>query len=156
LRTLIVLVALGSAGLARAGGDERIPPVTDPVVKKECGSCHMLFPPQFLPKRSWQKLMDGLSSHFGENASLAPAQRAAVLEVLLAHAADAPGAGRAASKFAASVPDGETPLRITETARWVREHRKIRADKWTSPAVKSKLNCVACHKQAEQGIFEDD
>ena len=30
----------------------------------------MAFPPQFLPRRSWQKLVDTLADHFGENASL--------------------------------------------------------------------------------------
>jgi hypothetical protein len=28
-------------------------------------------------------------------------------------------------------------------------------DKWTSPGVKSKANCIACHKGAEQGVYED-
>ena len=39
----------------------------------------MVFPPQFLPKRSWQKLVETLADHFGENASLGEAQRKAVL-----------------------------------------------------------------------------
>ena len=31
----------------------------------------------------------------------------------------------------------------------------MRADKWKDPHVKSKANCVACHKAAEQGVYED-
>jgi hypothetical protein len=155
MRALIALALLAAASLARAGGDEVVPPVADPVVKKECGACHMAFPPQFLPRRSWQKLFDGLASHFGDDASLPEPTRAAALAYHLANAADAPGAPRAAAKFASSVPAGETPLRITETARWTREHRKIKPEKWASPTVKSKLNCVACHKDAERGVWED-
>jgi hypothetical protein len=155
VRVIIGLVVLAGAGLAWAGGDERVAPVSDPVVKKECGSCHMVFPPQFLPARSWQKLVDGLSSHFGEDVTLPAEQRAAVLERLRSMAADAPGAGRAGSKFLAGLAPGETPLRITETPRWVKKHGRIRPEKWTSPAVKSKLNCAACHKQAEAGVYED-
>ena len=155
MRTTMTLALLLTAPLALAEDDERVPPVTDPVVKKECGSCHMAFPPQFLPRRSWQKLVEGLASHFGEDASLTDAQRAAVLEYHLANAADAPGAGRAAAKFASSIPAGETPLRITEVPRWVREHRKIKPERWKSAAVKSKLNCAACHPQAEAGLFGD-
>jgi len=153
MRTTIALALalLATASPTLADDDERIPPVTDPVVKKECGSCHMVFPPQFLPKRSWQKLVDGLASHFGDDASLPEAQQAAVLRYHLENAADAPGAGRAASKFAASIPAGQAPLRITETPRWVREHRKIKPEKWKSPEVKSRVNCVACHKDAGAG-----
>ena len=75
------------------------------------------FPPQFLPERSWQKLVDTLADHFGENASLGEAQRKAVLDYLLANAADSPKAGREGRKFAQGIPAGQTPLRITETPR---------------------------------------
>jgi hypothetical protein len=152
MRVPIALALLAAAPLALAG---EVQPVSDPVVKKECGACHMTFPPQFLPMRSWQKLVEGLADHFGQDASLPEAQRAAVLRYHLEHAADAPGAGREASKFASSIPGGETPLRITETGRWVRKHQKVKPERWKSPAVKSRLNCVACHKDAERGIWED-
>lgn len=151
---VLALLAVLLAAVA-ADGDERVAPVSDPVVKKECGGCHMAFPPQFLPKRSWQRIVDTLADHFGENASLGQTQRKAVLDYLLANAADSANAGREGRKFAASIPPAHTPLRITETARWVNEHRKVGPDKWTSLAVKSKANCVACHKGAEQGVYED-
>jgi hypothetical protein len=150
LSVLAVVLAAGSAA-----ADERVAPVSDPLVRKECGGCHMVFPPQFLPRRSWQRIVDTLSDHFGENASLPPAQRKAVLDALLALAADGPGGGREGRKFAASIPAGQTPLRITETGRWLGEHRKVPADRWKSAEVKSRANCVACHKAAEQGLFED-
>jgi hypothetical protein len=155
MRPLIALALLSTAALARADGDDVVPPVADPVVNKECGACHMVFPPQFLPRRSWQKLLDGLASHFGVDASLSDAPRAAALAYHLANAADAPGAPRAGAKFASSIPAEETPLRITETSRWIREHRKVKPERWASPGVKSKLNCVACHKGAERGVWDD-
>ena len=37
---------------------------------KECATCHMGFQPQFLPKRSWDKMMNNLSNHFDTDASL--------------------------------------------------------------------------------------
>jgi hypothetical protein len=149
--TLLVI----SVAITSAQEDERVPPVTDAVVKKECGSCHMAFSPQFLPRRSWQKIVDTLSDHFGENASLGESQRKAVLDYLLANAADSPKAGRTGRRFAESIASGQTPLRITEIPRWVREHREVRVNRWKSPDVKSKANCLACHKKAEQGIYED-
>ena len=149
---LVLAIAVATASAQR---NERVRPVTDPVVKKECASCHMTFSPQFLPKRSWQKIMDTLSDHFGENASLGEAQRKLVLDYLLANAADSPNGGREGRRFADSIASGQTPLRITEIPRWVREHREIRATRWSSPEVKSKANCLACHKKADQGIYED-
>lgn len=156
MRTGILIALVLAAVLSgHAEGSERVPPVTDPVVKKECGSCHMVFPPQFLPRRSWQQLVDTLADHFGENASLAEGPRRAVLDYLVANAADGSRAGREGSKFGQSVPATQTPLRITEVPRWAREHRKVRPERWTDPAVKSKANCVACHTAAEQGLYED-
>ena len=151
----VALLLVAIVTITHVGADERIAPVTDPIVKKECGSCHMAFSPQFLPGRSWRKLVDTLSDHFGENASLGEAQRKTVLEYLLANASDGPRAGNEGRKFGASIPAAQTPLRITEVPRWVREHRKVGADKWSNPSIKSKANCVACHKGAEQGIYED-
>src|SRR5678815_4999385 len=101
---IAVALLMSAAVIALAEGGERVPPVTDPVVKKECGSCHMVFPPQFLPRRSWQKLADTLADHFGENAGLGEAQRKAVLDYLLANAADGPKAGRPGQKFGGGIP----------------------------------------------------
>jgi hypothetical protein len=152
---LLASLLVGVAAIAHVRADERVPPVTDPVVKKECGSCHLAFSPQFLPRRSWQKLVDTLSDHFGENASLGDAQRKTVLDYLLANASDGPRASREGRKFGASIPSGQTPLRITEVPRWVREHREVPPSKWNDPGVKSRANCVACHPAAEQGVYED-
>jgi Dihaem cytochrome c len=153
---IVVLLCVALITTTAAAREERVAPVTDPVVKQECGSCHMVFPPQFLPKRSWQKLLETLSDHFGENASLDEAHRKAILDYLLANAADSPKAGTEGRKFGQSIAAGQTPLRITDTPRWVREHREVQADRWQNPTVKSKANCLACHKAAEQGIYEDE
>lgn len=134
--------------------DERVPAITDPLVAKECGACHMAFPPQFLPQRSWQKIMTTLDQHFGENASLPEEQRTAILNYLLAHAGDA--AAGEAGKFARSVPANATPLRITETPRWIGEHRKIEPARWADPKIKSKANCGGCHTGAARGVYEED
>ena len=154
-RGIAVALLIAAVAMAPAEGGERVPPVADPVVKKECGSCHLAFPPQFLPRRSWQKLVDTLADHFGENADLGEAQHKAVLDYLLANAADGPKAGRQGRKFVEGIPAAQTPLRITETPLWVKEHREVRAARWGDPKVKSKANCVACHTAAEQGLYDD-
>jgi hypothetical protein len=123
-------------------------------VKKECGSCHMVFPPEMLPERSWKAIMEGLSSHFGENATLDPEKLRQITDWHVTNAGDASGAN---SHYLRGLMQSQTPLRISETAYWIKEHRKeVRDSDFAKPAVKSKANCVACHKDAERGVWEDD
>ena len=144
------------AGATPALADERMPPITSQAVSKECGACHMAFQPQFLPQRSWQRIMDTLPDHFGEDASLPDTTRQEITAYLLAHAADA-GNSRAQRRYATGSGSGEPPLRITETRRWISEHRgEVRESAWSSPRVGSKANCQACHRGAAAGYFEDD
>ncbi|MBS0643840.1 MAG: diheme cytochrome c [Proteobacteria bacterium] len=126
----------------------------DPIYLKECGSCHMAFQPQFLPVRSWQAVMNDLADHFGENASLGETTRQAILTYLQANAGDAPGSN---TRLLRGLASSKTPLRITETPYWVREHQKeVRPSAFLDPKVKSKANCIACHVNAQQGIYEGD
>jgi len=49
---------------------EALPPVDDEIAKTECSDCHMAYPAVVLPKASWDKIMNNLSDHYGEDASL--------------------------------------------------------------------------------------
>ncbi|MFN3397702.1 MAG: cytochrome b/b6 domain-containing protein [Sulfurimicrobium sp.] len=61
--------------------------------------------------------------------------------------------GNAGYKIMRSIDPRETPLRITETPYWKGKHRHIAASVWRSPTVGTRANCVACHHNAERGIF---
>jgi len=141
-------------GRAQAGGGHFYAPVTDAVVKEECGSCHLAFAPSMLPARSWKRLMADLKNHFGDDASVDPATAKRITDYLTAHAADQPGT-RYGNKLLRDVPPGQAPLRITELPRWTREHREVTAAEWQQSAVRSKANCSACHTGAERGYYED-
>ncbi len=137
---IVPVIALLLAAPA-AWADESLPPVASELAQKECGSCHMAYQPQLLPAEAWTRLFDGLADHFGNDASLEEPVRQEILAYYVAHA------GR---------PTGEAAsLRITEAPWWVREHREVRAATWARPEIKFKGNCVACHRQAEQGNYED-
>jgi hypothetical protein len=104
--------------------------------RAECGSCHIAYPPQLLPAQSWQRLIAGLPSHFGTDASVEPGVAAEIGEFLQRHAATGKrlrGAGDS--------------LRITETAWFVREHREVSA--------KNPASCESCHTTAAQGDFRE-
>lgn len=122
--------------------------------KTECMSCHMLYHPGLLPERSWKKIMAGLDQHFGENASLDAKSQKEITDFLIANAADR-SASRRSRKIAASIPAGETPIRITETRYFQYKHDELRASVWKLPKVGSKANCVACHQGAEKGYFNE-
>ncbi len=156
-KLIIVAAAIGAALPALATlADERMPTVTNEAMKKECGACHMAFQPQFLPQRSWTRMMGDLSNHFGEDASLPEAKRVDITDYLVANAGDV-SPSREGRRYVKSIASNQAPLRITEIPRWVREHRgEVRESAWTDPRVKSKANCIACHRGADAGWYDDD
>lgn len=111
--------------------------------KTECGACHVAYPAQLLPAASWQRLMKGLDRHFGTDASVDAAAAAEIGAFLEKYAGGKRGIA------------GETTLRVSETAWFLREHRKVDAATWKNPAVKSASNCAACHTGADNGDYRE-
>ncbi len=154
MRELILLAAsLLLAGPALAD-DDRVPPVTHELTRKECGDCHMAFQPAFLPARSWARMMDGLADHFGDDATISADKAAAIKAYLMRNAGDADGRGAARDYMRWVRPDG-VPQRITENPAFLDEH-DFRPEVWQRPDVLVKSNCPACHQAAERGWYEDD
>jgi nitrate/TMAO reductase-like tetraheme cytochrome c subunit len=115
---------------------------------EECASCHMAFPPQMLDANSWRAVMNGLPKHFGTDASLDEKRRLAITDFLVANSG-----GR---KTGVTVDAAGKPLlRVTETERFLRKHRKIDEATWRRAAIKSRANCTACHAQASAGDYEE-
>ncbi len=125
--------------------------ITDELTKTECSACHMAYPAGLLPARSWEALVNDLGKHFGEDASLSPEAAASIKTYLMANAADASGKARG---FARGLKPEQTPLRITELPRFLNEHGKF--SEATMKKIGTVSNCVACHRGAEQGNFDDD
>ena len=146
-----IVFTLGISGL-RADEGVRVAPIDHAATVKECGGCHIAFPPQMLPSRSWTKLMSDLANHFGEDASLEQAVQDDIATYLAAHAADAP-ATKGGARFTKGLSADAVPLRITETPYWKREHDEIAASCFTDPKIKSQANCIACHRTADKGEF---
>ncbi|MHB1092897.1 diheme cytochrome c [Thiobacillus sp.] len=137
------------------GGGTVLPRTINKAWQQECASCHLAYSPAFLPKASWRRLMGELDRHFGENASLDPATQADILHFLEANAADS-GTSRIGNKVMKRMQANEAPLRITETRWFVHKHDEVSKSVWSRKSVGSAANCTACHRQAEQGVFDDD
>jgi hypothetical protein len=141
------LVAFAAPALAFT-----LPPVTNQAARSECTACHMIFPPQMLPARSWVKLMATLDNHFKENATLDDKTRSDILAYLKANAADSPHYRRITALLQ-GVPANATPLRITDIPWWRRIHGSPDAYYFQDPRVTSAANCGACHRNAPNGQF---
>ncbi len=140
-----LLMALLACGLAIPGAApaDDVFAGTNAKWKTECGSCHIAYPPQLLPATSWQRLMKGLDRHFNTDASVDAASAVEIGAFLEKYAGGKRGVA------------GETTLRVTETAWFQREHRKVDAATWKNPKVKSAANCAACHTGAEAGDYRE-
>jgi mono/diheme cytochrome c family protein len=149
----LALSALVAAGPALAD-DDWIPPVTDDLTRAECGDCHMAFQPGFLPARSWDAMIDGLADHFGDDATIAADKAEHIRAYLTANAGDRIRS-EVAREFMRWVREDGVPLRITENPEFLDEH-DFRPSVWERPEVVTKSNCLACHKAAERGSYEDD
>ena len=142
--TVLMILAALSAPLSALADEEYIPPVTDPLVKKECGECHLTFHPALLPQASWRKMMATLANHFGEDASLDAEIREKVTKFLIDNT----------NKRGAD--PNNPPLRFT-TANWFTEEHQEERDAtrmMKRRKVKSWADCVACHRDAKRGHFE--
>jgi hypothetical protein len=155
--TRLALAATAAAGLLAAAlsvppavadddhhGARRAVPLL-PAYRDECGSCHLAYPPGMLPASAWHRQMDRLAKHYGSDASLDETTHKAIADWLAANAGD--------ERRSRGAPPED---RITRTAWFVHEHDEVPAATWKRASVKSASQCNACHRQADQGDFDED
>lgn len=130
--------------LLLADGGRAMPASMPKSYVQECGSCHVAYPPGLLPAPSWKRIMAGLQRHYGTDASLDAATLSQLDGWLKANAAS--------GRRAAEVPRED---RITRSAWFESEHRKVDPSVWRLASVKSAANCSACHSKADQGRFSE-
>lgn len=136
----------------RSGGREARYYRPDPLYVEECSACHLAYPAEMLPARSWQAIMAGLEDHFGENAALMPETAQKIGAYLNERAADT------GSRYRRAVAVDETPMRITQLPWFQDKHDEV-PDRLVGPdtGVQSFSQCQACHGDAaERGIFDED
>lgn len=164
--SVIMLVVITTAGLFWFQGylietpENRYLPFHGPALpdnslwRDECGACHLAFHPSLLPARSWKSMMEGQASHFEEDLYLEQ-DVVKVIETFLVQNAAEQGLTEAAWKINRSIPKTKILLRITEAGYWIKKHQDISDAVWEHPKVNGRVNCAACHMDAEAGTFED-
>ncbi|MDQ6989907.1 MAG: diheme cytochrome c, partial [Mariprofundaceae bacterium] len=158
---MVVLLLSAPAYAADFFSDFRfkgVNPMTNGLYNEGCAECHYGYQPGLLPARSWEKMMlpDELEDHFGENAELDEEDRLEIRDFLVTNAADS-SLYKRSRKIMRSLADEKIELRISEVPYIKRKHKTLQ-DKHVkfNPKVKSIINCNACHRGIDKGIFDDD
>jgi hypothetical protein len=129
------------------------PPIADAGYQKECGSCHMAYPPELLPARSWNRVVGSLQDHFGDSAQLDAATQKSIHDYLVAHAADKTQ-NEHSYAIMRSLNPNEAPLRITATPYIAGIHAAVLDPMWGgNPRPKTLAECGVCHLQVQAGDF---
>jgi len=130
-------------------------PVKNETYRSECGGCHFAYQPGLLPRYDWERIMDSLVDHYGDDASLDEIQATEIRGYLLENAADRASQSRARA-FSAGSDASDILPRITNTNYFQREHYEIpaRLVKGNSE-VGSFSNCQACHRNAGVGVYNE-
>lgn len=130
-------------------------PVQNETYRNECGSCHFAYQPGLLPQHAWERIMDLLDDHYGDDASLDETQTAEIRSYLLDNAADRASLSRSRA-FARGADAGDGLPRITNTSYFQREHNEIPTRFIRgNTEVGSFSNCQACHHSADAGIYNE-
>lgn len=120
--------------------------------QESCSECHLAYHPSLLPARSWQRLLNGQSDHFGEDLFLEP-ETIVVLREYITQNSAGQVTWEVSWRTLHSLSVDDSPLRITDTPYWQQAHRDIDKTVWKRPSVNGKFNCAACHRDADQGGF---
>lgn len=132
-----------------------VAPVNNSLYAKECSACHFAYQPGLMPARSWQKLMENLENHFGDNAELETEEQKALTDYLVKNAAEFSNHKRSV-KIMRSLSKDQTVIRITEIPYIVRKHEKLSSKMVAgNPEVKSISYCEKCHTRAETGSYSE-
>ena len=128
--------------------------VNNPTYTENCGACHIAYRPGLLPSGSWEKLLGGISDHFGEEVELDPESKTVISEYLRTNAAEK-SSDETSRKIMKSIGN-QTPPQITEIPYIQKKHNEIKSEVFNRKSIGSLSNCAACHIGAERGDYDDD
>jgi hypothetical protein len=98
--------------------------------------------------------MDEPGAHPGGTLSLDEKRKAEVKYYLIQNSAE-----NSHSKLSKKIMDSigsDAPVRISEIPYIKHKHREIKQEVFARKAIGSRANCIACHKSAETGLYDDD
>ncbi len=132
-----------------------VAPVNNALYIKECGSCHFAYQAGLLPSSAWNKMMSNLENHFGNDASLSPENFQTLSKYLNDNSAEKNMNYKRSNRIVSSLNAGQIPDSISTTPYIIKKHHEIRKDLITQKEVIGLFNCIACHKTADKGIYNE-
>lgn len=132
-----------------------VKPVTNELYIKECASCHFGYQPGLLPSKSWDKVMNNLSNHFGTDASIAKEDYDKIYKYIMENSADKALEYKRSNRIVNSLAQylNDPVDAITKVPYFIKEHREIPKRLIVQDEVKSLSNCIACHTTANSGNY---
>ncbi|MEJ2728418.1 MAG: diheme cytochrome c [Deltaproteobacteria bacterium] len=134
--------------------DDYLKPVANLTYKETCGECHFAYQPELLPSASWQKILNQLDDHFGEEVEAEPDAIKDITDYLKANGAESSSA-KISVQIMRSLKN-RVPAKITEIPCILKKHRELDPAVFERESIGSLANCTACHITAEKGIYDDD
>lgn len=149
IAAIAVLAAVRGLAALPGGGWRELEPYE--TYRAACGECHHAHHPSLREKSAWRALVAGLSSHFGEDATLDEETAKEITRYLEANDA-ATFDTEAANMIGHAKPSAG---RITETEYWKKRHHNLEPALFDRKDIGSRANCDACHEDAASGRFDD-
>ena len=134
--------------------DDYLNPVTNQTYREACGECHLAYQPELMPSGSWQKILNQLDDHFGEEIEVDPDTKKTISEYLKTNSAEN-SLSKRSKKIMRSLGN-EVPMRITDIPYIRREHHELDPAIFKRKSIGSMVNCEVCHITADKGIYDDD
>ncbi len=136
-KLILISVFLGSEVFA--GGRDLInAPILNQTYIKECGSCHMAYPGELMTKSNWNNLLNNLSKHYGNDASIGNNELNSIRNYV-----------NSTNTYRKS--SNTSDYRITSDYWFQRKHaNRININK------KSLSNCSECHTPSGNGIGDEN
>lgn len=144
-------ILLGGLYLTTTTSQSSIPSVQNEIYKRECSDCHPAYHPSLRLASDWTYIMNHLDDHYGEDATLNAEKNAEITAFLQNNDALSFDTEAAHKIGRFSTPS----MRMTDTRYWKKRHHEIDPTSFKIAAVGSKINCNACHQDADSGHFDD-
>lgn len=133
---------------------EYTPKVNNATYQKNCSTCHFAYQPGLLPAGSWKILLEKTDAHAGGPFSFDDKTMNEIKNYLIMNSAEKSGWEKAGKILSSTI--SETPVRISEISYIKRKHWGVRNSIFQRSSIGSRGNCIACHKSAETGLYDED
>ena len=139
---------------SECNGKGNLTVVNNQTYTENCGACHFAYQPGLLPSGSWDKILNSLTEHFGEDINLDPESKKIIAKYLKANSADHSSAALSAKIM--KCIGNQIPQRITEIPYIQKRHEEISSNVLKRESIGSLSNCSACHQTAAKGSYNED